>query len=56
MEPWRAVNARHGGVEAQKGARMLVIAFSHHFAEDPNQGKNRIRIRIKIKKVGPEKK
>jgi hypothetical protein len=32
MEPWRAVEAHNGGVEAQK--RAMEVADSHHFNEE----------------------
>jgi hypothetical protein len=41
MEPWRAVDAHSGGVEAQSSACLPVVADSHHFAEDQNLARSR---------------
>jgi hypothetical protein len=43
-----AVDARNGGVEAQKWSPGAVVADSRHFDEDPDPHYSRIRIRIQV--------
>jgi hypothetical protein len=42
MEPWRALNAQSGGVEAQNGAVMVLcgpmVADLHHFDDEHDLG------------------
>jgi hypothetical protein len=63
MEPWRALDAQNGGMEAQNGApgvytRTHVVADTHHLDEEqgPDTGiciivKSCIWIRIKILRI-----
>ncbi len=69
MEPWRAVDAHNGGVEAFKMEPWKVfipmVADSYYFdaEQDPDPGQSRIRIRsemksricvMRIRSTGPE--
>jgi hypothetical protein len=47
MEPWRALEAHNGGVEAQQGARKYVYQWWSQI--HITLMRNRIRIRIKVK-------